>query len=169
MGRTLEDAYTEVSETCLCFNLRRASRLITHVYDAELKASGLRTTQFTALVAVAQGGPISMQVLAARLGMDRTTLTRNLKGLQEDGLVASLPGRDRRSRLVSLTDKGREALKDTLPHWRAAQERALAALGPERLAGLMPALEHISDYSKAAVVTGTDSPTQQRGDSHGEC
>ncbi len=85
-----------------------------------------------------------MQELAEILGMDRTTLTRNLKGLEEAGIVSVAVGTDRRSRLVSLTPKGERALDDTMPAWRQAQQRAVETLGEERLGHLMPVLHHIS-------------------------
>jgi DNA-binding MarR family transcriptional regulator len=138
------NACAEVAMNCVCFNLRRASRMVTQLFDEVLRPSGLRITQFTLMVAVRLRGSAPIQALADILGTDRTTLTRNLKGLEEAGMVSSSAGTDRRSRLVSLTPKGEQALDETLPLWRQAQQRAVESLGEERLGSLMPVLHHIS-------------------------
>lgn len=141
--------------TCVCFNLRRATRMVTQLFDGVLRPSGLRITQFTLMVAISlRSAPI--QQLAESLGMDRTTLTRNLKGLEEAGIVSATLGTDRRSRLVSLTPKGERALDETLPAWRQAQQRAVETLGEERLRNLMPVLHHISASSGARPATTSE-------------
>jgi DNA-binding MarR family transcriptional regulator len=132
---------------CVCFNLRRATRMVTQLFDGVLRPSGLRITQFTLMVAVSLRGSAPIQELAEILGMDRTTLTRNLKGPEEAGMVSSSAGTDRRSRLISLTPKGEQVLDETLPLWRQAQQRAVESLGEERLGNLMPVLHHISASS----------------------
>ena len=140
----------EVARSCVCFNLRKATRLVTQLYDAVLRASGLRVTQFTVLVAISLGGGrVPMSTLAEVLGMDRTTLTRNLKGLQERELVSSTAGDDRRSRLISLTEAGRSALDTTLPLWRDAQRQAVELLGHQRAEQLLPILAGVSGITVA--------------------
>lgn len=147
------NACAEVARTCLCFNLRRATRMVTQMFDGVLRTSGLRITQFSLMVAISLKGPAGVQELAEVLGMDRTTLTRNLKWLEEAEMVSSAAGADRRSRLISLTPKGQRALDDTMPAWRQAQQRALEILGEERLGSLMPVLHHISASSTEAIST----------------
>ena len=66
------------SSNCLCFNLRKAARALTQTYDAALKPAGVTAPQFALLSTLAGYGPVSLSDLAAALGMDRTTLTRNL-------------------------------------------------------------------------------------------
>ncbi|HEX2180331.1 MAG TPA: MarR family winged helix-turn-helix transcriptional regulator [Actinomycetota bacterium] len=138
------DLCREVAGSCVCFNLRKATRLVTQLYDGVLRPSGLRTTQFTVLVAVSLSDSVPMSTLADLLGMDRTTLTRNLKSLRELGLVASAAGDDRRSRLISLTESGRTALESALPLWREAQRRATELLGEDRAGQLTPILAEVS-------------------------
>lgn len=129
-----------VANTCTCFNLRKASRAITQLFDEKLQPSGLLITQFTILVAVSVAGSGTMNDLADGLGMDRTTLTRNLKPLEKQGLITIVPGSDQRVRLVSLTDRGRAALVKALPLWESAQACVIEGLGESRwkvlLAGL---------------------------------
>lgn len=122
---------------CACANLRQAARAITQFYDAILQPSGLRATQFTVLVAISLNEQIAITELAERLGMDRTTLTRNLKPLEKQGLVESNSGEDRRTRVVTLTDQGQETLQIARPLWEQAQQQAVEALGPEKFTQLL--------------------------------
>jgi DNA-binding MarR family transcriptional regulator len=124
--------YLSAAQGCVCFNLRKAARAVTQVYDAQLKPSGLKATQLSLLAVLASAGPITVKQLAERLVMDRTTLTRNLKPLERDGLIRSSAGEDRRTRSLVLTRKGQAALLRALPLWEEAQTRMLARLGAER-------------------------------------
>lgn len=124
----------EIEQTCAVFNLRKASRVVTQLYEEITRPSGVLPTQFTLLVVARALGPIAISRMAEILHMDRTTLTRNLKPLERDGLLAVNPvAGDRRSREVSLTRKGLERLERALPLWQEAQERVTQALGAERL------------------------------------
>ena len=112
-----------MSTDCACFNVRKAARALTAFYDQVIAPTGLRATQGTLLVALARAGDIPVTRLAGILGMDRTTLTRNLEPLERDGLVALRPGEDRRVRLAGITEKGRKALAAAMPLWREAQRQ----------------------------------------------
>jgi DNA-binding MarR family transcriptional regulator len=109
--------------TCICVNLRRAARAVSHVYDEALASSGIKITQFSLLRAVARMQPVAISVLAAELELDRTTLARNLRPLQRDRLVALGDGRDQRVTEVRLTLAGRAAIARALPLWEQAQVR----------------------------------------------
>ncbi len=122
-------ALDEISRHCACFTLRRAARAITQLYDHALAPSGLRATQFTLLVALARAGAVPFARLALALGMDRTTLTRNLAPLDRDGLLTMRPGQDRRVKLVEITDEGRKALAAATPLWEGAQRRITGGIG----------------------------------------
>lgn len=117
---------------CTCFNVRRASRAVTQFYDDIMAPSGVKATQFTMLGAVALMGPASVTRLAEHLALDRTTLTRNLKVLAEQGLVAISAGEDRRERVVSLTGDGQAAIERATPVWHEAQDALTARFGEER-------------------------------------
>ncbi len=117
---------------CACFNLRKAARAVTQAYDAALEPSGLRATQFSLLAAVAALGAPSVGGLAEAMVMDRTTMTRNLRPLERQALIALTAGADRRVRHVELTAEGRRRLDDALPLWRSAQLRLVEGLGPGR-------------------------------------
>lgn len=110
---------------CACFAVRRAARVVTQHYDRSLRPSGLRATQFTVLTMLTLGGPLPLSRVADRLGMERTTLTRNLRPLLAQGLVMIGHSDDRRVRTITITAKGHHAAVAALPHWRRAQ-RAVA-------------------------------------------
>jgi DNA-binding MarR family transcriptional regulator len=117
---------------CTCFNVRRASRAVTQYYDDIMAPSGIKATQFTMLGAVALMGPASVTRLAEHLALDRTTLTRNLKVLAGQGLVAISSGDDRRERVVSLTEQGQAAVERATPVWHEAQDALVARFGEDR-------------------------------------
>src|SRR5262249_6316786 len=130
----------EAARDCACFNLRKAARAVTQLYDAALAPSGVRATQFSVLVALAlaDGAPLSR--VADALVMDRTTLTRNLRPLARRGWVRIEPGEDRRERNLSLTRSGRAALERALPLWQQVQARLHERRGDPRGDGRGPAL-----------------------------
>jgi len=136
--------------SCACFNIRKASRVVTQVYEEVLSETGLRGTQFTVLVMVAVFESITITHLAENLVMDRTTLTRNLKPLEKQKLLEIIPGSDRRTRVVQLTDAGHEMLRTALPLWKKAQKKISDFMGSDRLDNLineLRAIEKIADHS----------------------
>ncbi len=111
---------------CVCLNTQRAARRIARLFDAAFKPVGLTSGQFTMLGALNQQADVSISDLAAILGMERTTLTRNLAPLEAAGLIASAtPKGDRRYRNVALTSGGRARLAEAMPIWHALH-RAIA-------------------------------------------
>src|ERR1700722_12307018 len=100
---------------CACAALRRASRAVTQHYEQSFRGSGLRATQFTLLAVLTQTGPLPLSSLAAQAGLERTTLTRNLRLLETKGLVrvVSIDG-DQRVRRVEMTRAGRVAAEKGL-------------------------------------------------------
>jgi DNA-binding MarR family transcriptional regulator len=124
------DVDTSECQACLCVAARRASRAITRLFDREYRPHGIRATQFTVLSVLNRGGPLTIGALAKEIGVERTTLTRNLVRLTAQGWV-KIEGseEDARSRIVSVTRKGRAKLAVALPAWRKAQSAAIAAIG----------------------------------------
>lgn len=120
-----------VARECACRRARMAARKVTRSYDEALRPTGLKATQFTLLVAVAQGSASSITRLADFLAMERTTLTRNIQLLERRGLIAVGPEGARRARKLALTAEGRRALNGALPYWRKAQESLRANLGED--------------------------------------
>jgi DNA-binding MarR family transcriptional regulator len=132
-------------ELCNCLALRQAARHVTQFYDQFLAAAGLRTTQFSILARLQRLGPMTISALAADLGMDRTTLGRNLQPLERQRLVAVVKGRaDRRSREIRLTDTGAERLRTAVEGWVKAQARFEAVFGEQRSSELRALLHAVS-------------------------
>ena len=128
-------------ENCVCFNLRWVARAVTQFFDAELRRHGIRPTQTPILSALAAKPGWSMDELSDWLGMERTTLVRNLRPLERDGLV-QLSGTGRGGKVsVSLTAKGKKELAEALPAWRAAQRAVVKTLGEERWSAILTDLE----------------------------
>jgi DNA-binding MarR family transcriptional regulator len=122
---------------CNCTTLRRASRRVSQFYDGKLAAIGLKATQFGILAVLGEVGEASIGELAAHLDMDRTTTGKNLRPLERRGLIASKPAPgDERSRRVSLTKEGVEALTTGRPLWLQAHQQFEALNGPETAAAL---------------------------------
>jgi DNA-binding MarR family transcriptional regulator len=128
----------EAAHFCACFNLRKTARAITQFYNAILQPSGLLVTQFSLLVTLARDNPTPISSLAEALGMDRTTLSRNLKPLQHQGLVHLAPDEaDQRIQLVALSAEGRAAVLAAMPLWQQAQQQVVAQFGAERFPTLL--------------------------------
>lgn len=117
---------------CTCSKLRRSARIVSALYDEALSPSGLSVAQFALLRTLQRVGPCSLTALAEASGLDRTTLNRNLRPLEQAEMVVSASGADQRARIVQVTDRARAAMRSAEPHWRDAQARIAAALGGDR-------------------------------------
>jgi DNA-binding MarR family transcriptional regulator len=130
----------EVAARCACFNLRKATRAVTQLYDDTFREVGIRATQFTLLVAAHLAGEMPISQMAEILVMDRTTLTRNLKPLETQGLIAVRTGVDRREKLIALTVHGRALVAKALPVWEEVQLQVIKGLGPAKFESLLSEL-----------------------------
>src|SRR5512144_2309251 len=127
MGTTITER--DLLEACACHKVRMASRALTRSYDDMLRTTGLRATQLSVLAAIAVEGSTSIAALAEVIGMDRTTLTRNIRPLEREGLIAIGHEGFRRSRTLSVTREGRARLREAIPAWQKAQDRLARRLG----------------------------------------
>ena len=118
---------------CVCTTARMASRVLSRLYDDALRPFGLRTTQLSILSRLEDEGPLGLTQLAARLALERSTLTRDLAPLERRGLVRVAPGADRRHRVAELTADGRASLEVAWPAWRAAQDDVRVRAGVDRV------------------------------------
>jgi DNA-binding MarR family transcriptional regulator len=116
---------------CACANLRRAARVITRLYDAALRPSGLGVAQFTLLQALNTAPGMSQKQLASLLEIDSTTLTRTLLPLRRARWLRSTAGDDRREIHLALTAEGERAYKRALPYWERAQAEFTRGLGAQ--------------------------------------
>jgi DNA-binding MarR family transcriptional regulator len=128
-------------ENCVCFNLRWVSRAITQFFVSELNHHGLLPTQTPILAALAARPKATMAELSDWLGMDRTTLVRNLRPLERDGLVKAT-GKGRGNKVaLAITPRGKSGLAKFIPEWRQAQRKVVKTLGEERWGAILADLE----------------------------
>ena len=131
---------------CLCTKLRRAARAVTKIYDDALAGVGLSAAQYSLLRHLQRLDLPSISVLADAMGLDRSTLGRNLKVLQAEGLVDLAGGNDQRNRLVRLSGSGLARLTAGDKAWRSAQMQVGHYLGEDKrqaLLVLLNDLEHL--------------------------
>jgi DNA-binding MarR family transcriptional regulator len=118
---------------CDCSQARRFARKLSSLYDGLLSPEDLTITQFSLLADIERAGQVSHAVLAEKVGMERTTLTRNLRPLTRAKWVTAGTGKDRRQHLLQLTAAGRRKLVRSLPLWEEAQRQFLSQIGTESL------------------------------------
>jgi len=121
---------------CFCLASRQAARRITRLYDSRMQQSGLRATQFTILSQLMLRGEMPIGKLASILGMERTTLTRNLTLLEQQKWISSKAGDDPRSRMIAITAQGRGMVRRGFPYWSKAQAQVGKMLGADGQAAL---------------------------------
>jgi DNA-binding MarR family transcriptional regulator len=131
---------------CACVAIRRTSRLITQLYDAELR-DHLAVPQF-GLLSMIEGRPgCNQATLAKELDFDKTTLSRNLKLMESKGWISHVASDDQRERGYRVTDRGLKLLKAARPGWKRAQERLRSAMTDEQWATMW---QTFGDLAKAA-------------------
>lgn len=121
---------------CTNYKLRQLLRGVSRLYDAELAHAGLKGTQYSLLSNLVAAGPVAPGELARRMGMDASTLTRNVRLLIEQGWVSQGPGADTRSRSLTLTTAGRAKQAEAKSHWKRAQLALNERLGVDQVAAL---------------------------------
>lgn len=134
----------EIGKGCACFNLRRAARLVTQRFDKIFREAGITANQFSILMASYNQEGTLLTRMAKTLGMERTTLTRNLSLLERLGVVSIEPGGDRRERRIAITKKGIELLEKALPLWQRAQKEVMESVGQEEWEGLITGLHKVA-------------------------
>jgi DNA-binding MarR family transcriptional regulator len=122
-----DDLLTE----CACFDLRKATRVVSRMYDDFLRDTGLNITQFSLLRLIQAEKELSISTLGRYMVMDRTSITRALAPLERDGLIHSRPGTDRRIRIASITSRGRRLVEAAEPKWCEAQQALIETIGED--------------------------------------
>lgn len=131
-------------EECNCFAVRSAARHVTQFYDQLLAPTGLRTTQYSILAKLKRLGPLTINALAKAMVMDRTTLGRNIRPLERDGLIRIEPGAsDRRAKELHLTAAGEKRHQTARHSWSKAQAKFETTFGPKRAAALRTLLRAV--------------------------
>lgn len=135
-------------DECVCQKVRTAARAVTRAYDDALRPLGLRATQLSVLVGVARGEAVSIASLSRLLGMDRSTLTRNLRPLEEEGLVTVGSEGWHRSRTLEITKKGSARLRAAVPLWKTIQNGFCQTLGDSRWSALRAELAYLAQTAE---------------------
>lgn len=129
---------------CYCATLRAATRKISANYDDALAPAGINVGQYSLLRCVQRRSPVSLTDIGHDLKLDRTTISRNVKVLQKDGLIKMVRGEaDRREALVALSEKGEACLTIAVPLWNECQQAMESRLGPIKVTALQEILRSL--------------------------
>ncbi|MEQ9042476.1 MAG: MarR family winged helix-turn-helix transcriptional regulator [Alphaproteobacteria bacterium] len=134
---------------CLCHNLRRSSRAVTRLYDEAMAPAGLPANQMAILVGIALLDRPILSVLAQEMAMDPSTLSRNVKRLERDGLLRIATGAKQREKELSLTPKGIRQIKQALPFWAKAQAKLTKRMEPGLQEDVLAALADLTSNAQA--------------------
>jgi DNA-binding MarR family transcriptional regulator len=144
--KTLRTDARTLIDTCAGWNSRLASRHITLFLDRELAGAGLTVAQLGLLAQIAAASDDTLGALAKRTGLDQSTLSRNLRTLEGDGLVEiAVVKADQRRRSVWLTETGARRLEAAIPVWRKAHAKLAQRLPPELARRLGEAAQALGD------------------------
>ncbi len=128
--------YPRMKTTCYCAAMRSAARKTTALYDSILEPAGVTLAQYSLMRRIERAEPVSLTKLGQLAELDRSTVGRNVKALEELRLVRAASARDQREAAVRLTPAGKDALRRAAPLWEEAQRRVEAALGSSGAAQL---------------------------------
>ena len=143
----------ELLTECACFDLRRATRAISRMYDDFLRDAGLNITQFSLLRLICVEKDLSISTLGRYMVMDRTSITRALAPLERDRLIYSRTGADKRIRIISVTNKGRKLVESAEPKWRQAQEALMDTIGEDRWRAMSTVLRNTTRMVRHRTIT----------------
>lgn len=141
-GQTAQS--TPLDTPCNLFYLRRAARAVSKQYGAAMKDSDVEATQFSVLFILSRAGALSITELANKMGLDRTSMSRNLSPLQTHGYISVSDTGTSRAREVTITQAGTAALQELMPMWRKAQAEFVEHLGEADTALLIELLGRVA-------------------------
>jgi DNA-binding MarR family transcriptional regulator len=140
------DIATQITETCLMGRTRYLARVLSGIYDEELRPFGAQASQITSLAVIARSGPVRRTDIGLWLHLDSSTLTRNVRVMLGNGWVEEVnDGEDGRGLPLRITPEGQALLARLGPAWRRAQARASALLGGKGQAAVMMLFDHLQD------------------------
>ena len=130
-GKTLRADARALVEACAGWNSRLAARRITQFLDHAMAGSGLTVAQLGLMAQIAAAADDTLGGLARSSGLDQSTLSRNLRRLEAEGLVEiAMVESDLRRRAVWLTETGARRLQAAIPVWRQAHAQLARRLSP---------------------------------------
>jgi DNA-binding MarR family transcriptional regulator len=137
--------------SCVLSSTRRTARLLTQLYDSYLSEHGIEAAQFALMMMVEASADKGQAAMGRALGMDKTTLSRNLKVLRAKGWVESVKGEDARQRSIALTKEGRDVLSAARPAWKRAQAEVHAGMSEKEWSGMWASLQAVTRSATAAA------------------
>ena len=140
MKKLSKEQLAGLSRECLSNNINRTARIITRVYDEKSRPHGYRSTQVQTLYRIAYWEPVSISTLAEKADTDRTTVIRNCRVLEKDGLISIKTGKDKRYRLVELTGKGWQIVNKSYSVWLEQKAEIEKKIGREEIMKLVELL-----------------------------
>ena len=141
-----------IAEQCIAVRLRMLSRAVTRIYNQALRPYGLTTSQMNILVAVSCLGEARQQDVCQALHLEKSTLSRDVVRMRNQGWLDAIPGEDGRTALLSITAAGKGLLEQAIPAWQQAQAQATALLGESE----------VSTFGRAATTLRLKSNTAHR-------
>jgi len=135
---------------CACATARQVARAITQLYDRWLDGTGLEAPQFALLMALNANGEASQASIGKRYGMDKTTVSRNLKWLQQRGFIAAAGAEDGRERRFVLTAEGRKRLAAAKPKWKKAQDHLRSGMTSQQWDTMFDAFRAVARAARTA-------------------
>ncbi len=133
------------ARSCTNMRMRQATRALSDYYNAVMEPTGLHANQVMLLIPPYLQDGLTISRLAEIEALDRTTLARNLKLLEDRELIVLHPGEDQRTRVIDITERGRQILEAAFPLWERAQQEVDALIGANDLAQLYSTLDKLRD------------------------
>lgn len=156
------DEAAQDPRSCVLRHVARASRAIISAYDPALASHGLTGHQFNLMTTLQHMGPSSVGALANMLGMDPSGIPRAVRPLSERGLIQTQRGRDRRQRMLNLTEAGHEIIEKATVDWKNVQGELSRAIGSERWMRLIGELKDLRNAATDCTTRKPESPGHNR-------
>jgi DNA-binding MarR family transcriptional regulator len=152
------DFYRRVESECPAFQARATARALTRYYNARFRPLGITAEQFSLLVGIGGSQEPTVAELAARAGVDATTLSRSVKSLQRSNLVRDDGGRGRAGKRLVLTVEGRRVMDEAMAAWEGARIKLAEALGEEALRDAGSSMSRLAVAAQAVSAAGFEEP-----------
>lgn len=137
-----------IKSVCACIMLRRAASAVTEMYDESLRKFGISLNQYSIMINLSRIGVATTTELADRIGLERSTLVRNLKAIIAQGYIENISDEKKRDNRLQVTEAGRELLRQAAPKWQAAQDKIIDRLGADGTKQLMDILYKLQTIEK---------------------
>ena len=143
----LDESVEQIAGECLALRMRMLNRVISKLYDDALRPLGLKGSQMTILVAAQKVGVVRPIDLCQRLHLDVSTLSRNVDRMKARGWLETVPDEDGRAQPFRLTHQGRQLLRQAIPAWNTAQQKAKRLLGRGAVDSVIDAAGRLGDLT----------------------